>query len=159
MLDGAPNELSLYASEGTWLKKKGKSLRRYTLRLDGFVSAHASAKGGELLTKPVVFSGHRLSLNFATSAAGSIRVAIEHPNGTPIDGFSIADCSPHFGNTLDREVTWNSQQDLGQLAGKPIRLRFVLQDADLFSFRFHKMNDADRAATKLDRKHETIPAR
>ncbi len=158
-LDGAPNELSLYASEGTWLEKKGKSLRRYTLRLDGFVSAHASAKGGELLTKPVVFSGHRLSLNFATSAAGSIRVAIEHPNGTPIDGFSIADCSPHFGNTLDREVTWNSQQELGQLAGKPVRLRFVLQDADLFSFRFHKMNDADRAAKKLDRKHETIPAR
>ncbi|MBC8356391.1 MAG: hypothetical protein H8E66_30805 [Planctomycetes bacterium] len=135
-LEGAPNELSLYATEGVWLEKKGKTLRRYTLRLDGFVSAHASAKGGELVTKPIVFSGRKLSLNFATSAAGSIRVAIEHPNGKPIDGFSLADCSPHFGDTLDRAVVWSNQQDPGRFAGTPVRLRFVLQDADLYSFRF-----------------------
>ena len=136
-LEGAPNELSLYATEGVWLQKKGKSLRRYTLRLDGFVSAHASAKGGELLTKPIVFSGRRLSLNFATSAAGSVRVAIEHPNGKSIDGFSLADCPSHFGDTLDRTVVWNTQQQPGQIAGTPVRLRFVLQDADLYSFRFN----------------------
>ena len=86
------------------------------------------------MTKPIVFSGRKLSLNFATSAAGSIHVAIEHPNGKPIDGFSLADCSPHFGDTLDRAVVWNNQQELGQLAGTPVRLRFVLQDADLYSF-------------------------
>jgi hypothetical protein len=135
-LEGAPNELSLYATEGVWLEKKGKALRRYTLRLDGFVSAHASAKGGELLTKLIVFSGRRLSLNFSTSAAGSIRVAIEHPNGKPIDGFSLADCPPHFGDTLDRAVVWHKKQEVDQLAGTPVRLRFVLQDADLYSFRF-----------------------
>jgi hypothetical protein len=28
------------------------------------------------------------------------------------------------------------QADLGKLAGKPVRLRFILADADLFSFRF-----------------------
>ncbi|HAA49941.1 MAG TPA: hypothetical protein DCE43_09480 [Planctomycetaceae bacterium] len=149
-LDGAPNELSLYATEGTWLDKKGKAVRRYTLRLDGFVSAHASAKGGELLTKPVVFSGQRLSLNFATSAAGSIRVAIEHSNGTPFVGFSLEDCSPIFGNTLDRSVTWNNQQKLSQLAGKPVRLRFVLTDADLYSFRFCQTSNADRPAKNHD---------
>ncbi len=33
--EGAPNELSLYASEGYW-HGKGSQLRRYTLRLDGF---------------------------------------------------------------------------------------------------------------------------
>ena len=135
-LEGAPNELSLYATEGVWLEKKGKALRRYTLRLDGFVSAHASAKGGELLTKPIVFSGRKLSLNFSTSAAGSIRVGIEHPDGQPIDGFSLADCSPHFGDTLDRAIVWKNKQDLDQLAGKTVRLRFALQDADLYSFQF-----------------------
>ncbi|MBP86915.1 MAG: hypothetical protein CMJ64_09385 [Planctomycetaceae bacterium] len=150
-LEGAPNELSLYPSEGTWLGKKGKTLRRYTLRLDGFVSAHASAKGGELLTKPIVFSGQRLSLNFATSAAGSIRVGIEHPNGKSIDGFSLADCPPHFGDTLDRAVVWNNQQEPGQLAGTPVRLRFVLQDADLYSFRFYETPRADRAVHTANR--------
>jgi hypothetical protein len=135
-LEGAPNELSLYATEGVWPEKKCNALRRYTLRLDGFVSAHASAKGGELLTRPIVISGRTLSLNFATSAAGSIRVAIEHPNGKPIDGFSFADCPPHFGDTLDRAVVWHKKQEVDQLAGTPVRLRFVLQDADLYSFRF-----------------------
>ena len=135
-LEGAPNELSLYATEGVWLQKKGKSLRRYTLRLDGFVSAHAGAQEGTLLTKPIVFSGRRLSLNFATSAAGSVHVAIEHPDGTPVTGFSLADCPTYFGDTLDRTVVWNGQQQPGRMAGTPVRLRFVLQDADLYSFRF-----------------------
>tara|TARA_B100000029_G_scaffold432671_1_gene445020 strand:- start:904 stop:2514 length:1611 start_codon:yes stop_codon:yes gene_type:complete len=135
-LDGAPNELSLYATEGVWLQKKGKSLRRYTLRLDGFVSAHAGAREGAILTKPIVFSGRRLSLNFSTSAAGSVRVAIEHPDGTPVTGFSLADCPTYFGDTLDRTIVWNGQQQPGRMAGTPVRLRFVLQDADLYSFRF-----------------------
>lgn len=58
-LEGAPSELSLYATEGNWLGKAGEvtSLRRYTLRLDGFVSAHASSAGGEFQTKPITFSG------------------------------------------------------------------------------------------------------
>ena len=36
-LPGAPNELSLYATESYW-HGTGSALRRYTLRLDGFVS-------------------------------------------------------------------------------------------------------------------------
>ena len=41
-----------------------------------------------------------------------------------------------FGDSLERTVTWKGQADLGTLAGKPIRLRLVLRDADLFSLRF-----------------------
>jgi hypothetical protein len=33
-------------------------------------------------------------------------------------------------------VHWQSGSDLGTLAGKPVRLRFVLRDADLYSIRF-----------------------
>ncbi len=32
--------------------------------------------GGELVTKPLTFEGNRLRLNFATSAAGSLRIAL-----------------------------------------------------------------------------------
>ena len=92
--------------------------------------------GGELVTKPLTFSGQELHLNFATSAAGSIRVALRRPDGSPIPGFSIADCNDVFGDTLDRAVTWKSGSDVGGLAEKPVRLHFQLKDADLYAFQF-----------------------
>lgn len=132
---GAPNELSLYATEDYWHGKGGK-LRRYTLRLDGFVSVRAPMKGGTLLTKPFVFSGNRLELNFASSAAGGLRVEIQNVDGKPIEGFALADCPPVFGDSDNRIVTWKSGADVGKLAGKPVRLRIELKDADLYSLRF-----------------------
>ncbi len=66
------DELSLYAVEDAWTGK-GSALRRYTLRLDGFVSVSAPMSGGELITKPIRFKGRRLELNFSTSAAGGKR--------------------------------------------------------------------------------------
>ncbi|MGB0579289.1 MAG: hypothetical protein ACPGVU_06270 [Limisphaerales bacterium] len=134
-LPGAPNEISLYATEGGWTGDDN-ILRRYTLRLDGFVSVRAGFKGGELVTKPITFKGDRLTLNFATSAAGSLRVAIETAGGNPIKGYTFADCPVHFGDTINRPVTWKNGTDVSQLIGKPIRLRIELKDANLYSFRF-----------------------
>lgn len=134
-LPGAPNELSLYASEGSWHGQEN-ALRRYTLRLDGFVSINAPLSGGELITKPLAFAGDTLTLNFATSAAGDIRIEIQDATGTPIPGFTLDDCSPVFGDAIERTVTWKNGRDVGKLAGKSVRLRFVLRDADLYSFRF-----------------------
>ena len=132
---GAPDELSIYATEGYWTGDSCQ-LRRYTYRIDGFVSVRAPLSGGEFVTKPITFGGSRLTVNFSTSAAGSIRVEIQHPDGTPIHGLSLEDAPETYGDDLERTVTWNSHADLGKLAGKPVRLRFVLSDADLFAFRF-----------------------
>lgn len=134
-LPGAPNELSLYATESYW-HGKGSALRRYTLRLDGFVSVNAGMKGGELITKAFVFQGSELELNFATSAAGGIRVEVQDAAGQPIKGFSLADSEINFGDTVARRLTWKTRSNLGILAGTPIRLRFELKDADLYSYRF-----------------------
>ena len=134
-LPGAPNELSLYATEDYWHGKGGK-LRRYTLRLDGFVSINAPMKGGEFLSRPLKFSGARLSVNFATSAAGSLRVEIQDAAGQPLEGFSLADSPEHFGDSIDRTVVWKSGTDVSSLAGQAVRLRFVLRDADLYSLQF-----------------------
>lgn len=133
--EGAPRELSLYATEGNW-RDQGTSLRRYTLRLDGFVSIHAPMSGGELVTKPIRFRGNSLSLNFATSAAGDIRIEIQDAEGKPLSGFALADCDELFGDTVDRIATWKGSSNLSTIAGQTIRLRFVLRDADLFSFQF-----------------------
>ena len=134
-LPGAPNDLSLYAVERYW-HGPGSALRRYTLRLDGFVSINAPASGGELTTSPLIFSGETLRLNIATSAAGQVRVELQTPEGVPLEGFALADCSEVFGDTVDRIVTWKNGVDVGLLAGKPIRLRFQLNDADLYAYRF-----------------------
>ncbi len=134
-LSGAPHELSFYATEAYW-HGKGGTLRRYTLRLDGFVSVRASMKGGELITKPLTFSGSKLMLNFATSAAGSVRVEIQNLNGKPIEGFSLADCPDQFGDTLEHTVTWKHGPDVSAIGGRPVRLRLQLKDADVYSFRF-----------------------
>jgi len=134
-LPGATNELSLYASEGSW-HGKGNSLRRYTLRLDGFVSVCAPWKGGELVTRPLRFEGSRLLVNFATSAAGGLRVELQDADSKPIPGFTLADCSEHFGDSIERAATWKHGPDVSRLAGQPVRVRFVLRDADLYAFQF-----------------------
>jgi hypothetical protein len=134
-LEGAPNELSLYATESYWTGNSS-ALRRYTLRLDGFVSAQAPMSGGELITKPLRFQGRQLALNFATAAAGSVRVEIQDVNETALPGFALEDCPPLFGDTLERRVTWKSGNDVSSLANKPVRLRFELKDADVYAFQF-----------------------
>ncbi|REJ90151.1 MAG: hypothetical protein DWQ45_15885 [Planctomycetota bacterium] len=135
MLEGGPNELSLYAVESYWTDTSDL-LRRYTLRLDGFVSVQAPLSGGELVTQPIVFSGNTLWLNFATSAAGSVRVEIQNEQGEPLPGYSLEDCEELFGDTLDRPVVWKSEADLAELAGRAVRVRFELRDADLYSYQF-----------------------
>jgi hypothetical protein len=134
-LEGAPNEISLYANESLWTGESS-TLRRYTLRLDGFVSINAPMSGGSLLTKPFVFKGKELSLNFSTSALGSIRVEIQDAAGKAFPGFSLDDCPPVFGDTIDRTVSWNNGSDVSALEGKEVRLLYEIKDGDLYSFYF-----------------------
>ena len=132
----SPDELSIYAIEGYWTGKS-QNFRRYTFRMDGFVSIQAPLSGGEFVTKPIVFQGDRLEINYSTSAAGSIHVEIQDAKGKPIAGRSLADCHEIFGDQIERTVAWKNGETMKQHAGTPVRLRFVLKDADLFSFRFH----------------------
>ena len=82
------------------------------------------------------FVARHLSINMATSAAGSIRVEIQKPDGTPYPGFSIAECDEMVGDRIEYTVSWAGRSDLSELANQTIRLRFVLQDADLYSIQF-----------------------
>lgn len=130
----SPPELSAYVPENYW--KESNCLRRYTFRMDGFVSLSAPLKGGEAVTRPLVFAGSELVLNFATSAAGSVKVELQDAAGTPLPGHSLADCDDVFGDSIERPVTWGGKTSVGALAGTPVRLRFVLRDADVWSMRF-----------------------
>lgn len=129
-----PAEMSVYVNQN--YAQPTAHLRRYSLRLDGFASLRAGYHGGEMVTKPLVFAGRALSLNFATSAAGGVKIELQDAGGQPLPGFSLADCQEQIGNELDRVVNWKGHSDLSALAGKPVRLRFVLKDADVFAFQF-----------------------
>ncbi len=91
-----------------------------------------------MTTKLLTFTGRRLSINYATSAAGSVRVEIQDEAGKPLPGFSLNDCPQHYGDSVNQIVTWNGGSDVSALEGKPVRLRFVMKDADFYSFRFGK---------------------
>ena len=134
-LPTAPKELSIFTSEG-YYRGEASRLRRFTLRLDGFVSANAPLKGGELITRPFTFAGGALSLNTSTSAAGSVRVEIQDAHGKALKGHTLRDCDEIYGDDLERTVTWKGAADVSGLAGQPVRLRFTLSDADLYSLRF-----------------------
>jgi hypothetical protein len=111
-------------------------MARYSLRTDGFVSVNAPYRGGELITKPFTFLGRKLEINFVTSAAGGLRVEIQDEGGKPIAGFALADCPEMIGDEIDRVVTWVGGADVSKLAGRIVRLRFAIKDADVYSLRF-----------------------
>ena len=132
---GGVNELSIYTNEG-YKQSSGSCFRRLTLRIDGFVSVEAPFDGGEFVTKPLKFNGKELVINYSSSAAGGIHVEIQNQQGSPIPGFTLADSTEIYGDQLERVVTWKGGGDVSKLAGEPIRLRFVMRDADLYSIKF-----------------------
>ena len=109
-------EMSIYLSSNS-IKEQG---RRLVLRTDGFAALHAGWEGGEMLTRPLTFSGSRLEINFATSAAGSLQVEIQTADGAPIPGYSLADCPPLVGDQISRMVIWGETGDCLR-SGRPAR--------------------------------------
>jgi hypothetical protein len=129
-----PTEMSLYIT--THHTMRDYHMRRYSLRLDGFASVNAPFTGGTLMTKPLIFSGRHLVLNYSTSSIGDLRVEILDEAGKPLPGFSVDDCDEIIGDEISRVVAWKSSTDLAALAARPVRLRFVMKDADLYSLQF-----------------------
>ncbi len=121
-----PEEMSIYMTP----------FRRFTLRTDGFASVSAGADIAEMTTKPLVFKGNRLSLNYATSAGGQLKVEIQSPDGKPLPGFEMVDARTLVGDSIDESAAWKKNPSLAALAGQPVRLRFLLQEADLFALQF-----------------------
>jgi len=134
-LPGDERELSVYGTEA-YYAGPGSRLRRFTFRTDGFVSLHGSESPGEVLTHPLSFVGKELSLNVAVASGGQLQVEIQSAEGRPLPGFALADCSPITTDAIDHRVKWKSGADVSSIVGKPVRLRFVLKNADLYALQF-----------------------
>ena len=96
-----PAEMSFYVNKN--YGQPTAHLTRYAMRLDGLASLHAGYAGGEMVTRPILFRGKALELNFSTSAAGSIRVEIQEADGTAVPGFSLAESREIIASPIDSE--------------------------------------------------------
>lgn len=103
-----------------------------TLRRDGFAGMVADGRG-ELVTKPLAFTGRRLFVN-ADCRFGFVSAEILGEDGAPVPGFAEKDCAPlRLADATKAELRF-AGGDLSPLAGRPVRIRFVLRCAALYSF-------------------------
>lgn len=134
MLELAPGEISLYYSRH--YRHPDAGMQRLTVRTDGFASLHAGGRTGTAATRLVVFKGKELVINYATSAAGGVRVELQNESGAPVPGLALDDCPVIYGDEIEHVVKWKAGSDLSKLGGKPMRMKIELKDADLYSIRF-----------------------
>ena len=76
--------------------------------------------------------GDRLFVN-ADASKGVVSVAVLDADGSPLPGYGEGDCAPLQGAGVRQQVRWKQRDRLP--ADTPVRLRFSLKNADLFSYR------------------------
>jgi len=128
-------QMALYSTEA-YRSGPCVRLRLYTLRPDGFASLRAGNHAAEILTKPLIFKGSKLSLNMSTSAVGYIKAEMTDLEGEKIKGLDMDNCDYIIGDETDREISWAGTSDLTALQGRPVRIRFRIKQAELFSLKF-----------------------
>lgn len=104
-----------------------------TLRRDGFVSMRAANNGGYLITEKLSFDGRYLFIN--AEVKGNIFVEVLDENGNPVNGFTKKESIVlKKVNSTKQIVTWEEHKDLSSLEGRIIRLKFHVNNGDLYAF-------------------------
>ena len=132
VIQTGPNEMSFFIVRG--YSSNQPRIERLTLRLDGFASLHAGYAEGFVRTRKLILDGTRLSLNVSTSASGYAKVVMLDEQGVEIPGFGSADAAELVGDAIDLTATWKGARRLTELKGRPVQIKFLLKDADLYSF-------------------------
>lgn len=133
VLPGSDREYAVYGTEAYYTGPDSR-LRRFTYRLDGFVSLRADDKGGTLITKPLHYDGDSLLLNYA-APEGSVRVGVYPADDADCSGEPLAQSEQLSGDAIDKAVTF-AKGRIADHSGRPVRLRFELKNADIYSFKF-----------------------
>jgi len=100
------------------------------LRRDGFASMESE---GLLLTRLITFSDKYLFINFE-GKEGAIVAEICRKDGKPIPEYTREDCFPANGDSTKYLMKWKNRDNLEELSGKPVRIKFYLNRSKLFSF-------------------------
>ena len=105
-----------------------------TDRRDGFVSINADNEG-TMTTRRFLVIGDTLVLN-AKAGKGEIRVEAIDALGRVVEGFSKENCEPVTGDSIRHVVSWAGGANCHPLQARPIKLKFHLKQAQLYSFEF-----------------------
>ena len=118
----------------------GRALGLAQLRADGFCSLRAFRFPGTLVTKPFVWPGGALLINaliVGGGGNGGVWVEVLDEDLTPIPGLTRAEFDIfRYRDSTGHPCTW--QQDsraIAKVTGQRIRLKFYLENAELYSFR------------------------
>lgn len=101
---------------------------------------------GRMLTKPFILEGDQLYIN-AETPKGEIKVMVldaknykcpvfgkgEYPGGA-FPGFSLDDCVPFTGDSVDHAIKFKNDRKIAGLKGKEVRLLFVIKTGKIYSF-------------------------
>jgi hypothetical protein len=155
-LDGTPRDpATLSEDDKADIKDGWGAICMATLRRDGFVSLHAEGEG-VLTTPPLLPQGRKLVIN-ADASGGSVTVEVLTADGQPVPGYTAGECVSMDADGVRIPVSWKSLNVLPRLvktadgkvgcynddkksdsqaavAQEPMRLRFHLRQADLYSF-------------------------
>lgn len=142
LLQTGPNELSFYIN--TNYAQPSNQLCRYTIPQGRLGYLEARSNWGEMVTKPLIIPDiHHLNINFSTSAAGAVQVALLDETEAVLPGFSWEDCGDLIGNELARTVTWKTAQGSLQACDSglnKVRLAFRMREARLYAFSIQPTN-------------------
>ena len=94
---------------------------------------------GFIETELLKFTGKYFFMNAAVR--GSIRVELMDSLGNAISGFTASACNSLKGDSCKIKVTWKDHPDLAALDGQNIKIKFYLEDADLYSFWISQTED------------------
>ena len=122
---------------------RGYFLGLATMRLDGFVSLDAHRlREGVIVTQPVASAGDRLTINAACGSQGYVKVEILDATGAVLPDRGASERDAFVGDSVHHEVTWKGDSlvprpDSGIALGADSyrRLRFIMRDSQLYSFR------------------------
>ncbi len=123
---------AITTTHGGYIPKKQISIARAAWRLDGWCSLHAAEEGGVVETVALQPEGDALIVN-AAAENGSVAVAVLDASGEAVPGYGDSDCVHLNGDGVRQAVRWNGHNTLPP--ERPLRLRFRLKNADLFSYR------------------------
>ena len=104
-----------------------------TLRKDGFASLDAAGTVGIITTKPLKNLHGTLYLN-TNAATGSIKAEVLTEDGKVLPGYGSNECETICSDGTEIKVIWQHRKLLPESA-MALRLKFILQNAALYSFR------------------------
>lgn len=133
LIDGGKEKYYMYAYDNHRSKGLKKPYIRYEIRKDGFACIKAKSKEEVVVTKPIIFTGNNLHLNFKTSAKGYIYVDVLDENCNILSTISSFEI---FGDNIDRKISFADGSDFSKYQNTKIRLRFRMSEAKLYSIWF-----------------------